>query len=93
VPLEIKAISAAEIEAKQREDEAAAAAAAKKRQDEEAAAAAAAKQRQEVVADRERLRRTLLAKQLRQCRKAPTKAKRVRCERRVRRSMAVRAAA
>lgn len=45
--LQIKAITAAEIEAKQREDEAAAAAAAKKRQDEEAAAAAAAKKRQD----------------------------------------------
>lgn len=45
--LEIKAITAAEIEAKQREDEAAAAAAVQKRQDEEAAAAAAAKKRQE----------------------------------------------
>jgi len=44
--LEIKAVTAAEIEAQQREDEAAAAAAAKKRQDEEAAAAAAAKKRQ-----------------------------------------------
>jgi hypothetical protein len=45
--LQIKAVTAAEIEAKQREDEAAAAAAAKKRQDEEAAAAAAAKKRQD----------------------------------------------
>ena len=42
--LQVKAITAAEIEAKQREEEAAAA---KKRQDEEAATAAAAKKRQE----------------------------------------------
>jgi hypothetical protein len=47
VSLQIKAITAAEIEAKQREDEAAAAAATKKRQDEEAAAAAATKKRQD----------------------------------------------
>jgi hypothetical protein len=58
VPLEIKAVNTAEVEAKQREEEAAAAAerkrqedeaaaAARKRQEEEAAAAAAAKKRQE----------------------------------------------
>lgn len=46
-PLQIKAITAAEIEAKQHEDEVAAEEAAKKRQDEEAAAAAAAKKRQD----------------------------------------------
>jgi hypothetical protein len=46
VALQIKAITAAEIEAKQHEDEAAAAAAAKRRQAEEAAAAAAVKKRQ-----------------------------------------------
>ena len=45
--LEIKAITAAEIEAKQHEDEAAAAEAAQKRQEEDAATAAAAKKRQE----------------------------------------------
>jgi hypothetical protein len=44
--LKIEAITAAEIEARQREDEAAAAEAAQKRQEEEAAAAAAAKKRQ-----------------------------------------------
>ena len=94
--LEIKAITAAEIEAKQREDEAAAAAAAKKRHDEEAAAAAAAKkrqaeeaaaaaavkERQEEEAKSERLRRALLSSTLKQCRKAGSKHKRVRCEKR-----------
>lgn len=93
--LQIKAITAAEIEAKQREDEAAAAAAAKKRQDEEAAAAAAVKKRQEEEAaaaavrkrqeeeaDSERLRRALLSGTLKQCRQAESKHKRVRCEKR-----------
>ncbi|HEY6731170.1 MAG TPA: hypothetical protein VI039_09115 [Solirubrobacterales bacterium] len=95
-PLQIKAITAAEIEAKQREDEAAAAAAAKKRQDEEAAvaaatkkrqeeeaaAAAAAKRRQRDEAKSEQLRRALLAGTLKQCRKVGSKPKRVRCEKR-----------
>jgi hypothetical protein len=94
--LQIKAVTAAEIEAKQREDEAAAAAAAKKRQDEEAAAAAAAKRRQDeevaaAVAEKkrqeeevksERLRRALLSGTLEQCRKAQSRHKRVRCEKR-----------
>lgn len=80
--LQIEAITAAEIEAKQRGDEAAAAAAAKKRQDEEAAAAAAAKKRQEEEAKSERLRRALLSSTLKQCRKAQSKHKRVRCEKR-----------
>lgn len=87
-PLQIKVITAAEIEAKQREEEAAAAAAAKKRQDEEAAAAAAAKKRQEEEAAAaaaakklqeeeaalaERRRRAKqLSNRLKQCRKAPT---------------------
>jgi len=48
--LEIRAVTAAEIEAKQREDEAAAAAAAKKRQDEEAAVAAKKRQDEEAAA-------------------------------------------
>lgn len=96
VSLQIKAITAAEIEAKQREDEAAAAAAAKKRQDEEAAAEAAAKkrheeeaavaatvgERQEEEAKVEQLRRVLLSSSLKQCRKAPSKHKRARCEKR-----------
>jgi hypothetical protein len=81
-PLQVKAITAAEIEAKQREDEAAAAAAAKRRQDEEAAATAAAEKRQEEEAKLERLRRTLLSSKLKQCRKAQSKHKRVRCEKR-----------
>jgi hypothetical protein len=95
-PLQIKAITAAEIEAKQREDEAAAAAAAKKRLDEEAAAAAAAERRQEdeaaaaaaakrrheLEARLERLRRVLLSSTLEQCRKTHPKHKRVRCEKR-----------
>jgi hypothetical protein len=92
--LEIKAITAAEIEAKQREEEAAAAAAAKKRQDEEAAAAAAAKRRQDEEAaaaaaaqrrqqEEAKLDRLRRAKGLAQCRKAESKRKRARCERRV----------
>lgn len=82
--LEIKAITAAEIEAKQREEEAAAAkkrqeeeaaaaAAAKKRQDEEAAAAAAAKKRQDeeaaaAAAARKRQEEEAKAEQLRRAR-------------------------
>lgn len=91
--LEIKAVSAAEIEARQRDEEAAAA---KKRQDEEAAAAAAAQRRhdeeilaalvaqrrQEDEAKLERLRRALLSGTLKQCRMAHSKHKRVRCEKR-----------
>lgn len=82
-PLQIKAVSAAEIEAKRHEDESAAAAAAKKRQDEEAAAAAAVKQRQEAEAQLNRVRRALRSSALEQCRKAPSKHKRLRCEKRV----------
>lgn len=66
--LQIKAITAAEIEAKQREDEAAAAAAAAKRQEEEARLS--------------RIRHQLLSVTLKQCRKAHSKHKRVRCEKR-----------
>jgi hypothetical protein len=98
-PLQIKAVTAAEIEAKQRDDEAAAAAAAKKRQDEEAAAkaaekkrqdeeaaaAAATKKRQEEEAKSERLRRALLSSSLKQCRKTQSGHKRVRCEKRAKR--------
>jgi hypothetical protein len=81
--LEIKAVTAAEIEAKQREEETAAA---KKRQDEEAKAAAAAKKRLEEEAKAKRFRRAwLLYKGLAHCRKArPHSAhKRMRCEKRV----------
>jgi hypothetical protein len=94
VSLQIKAVTAAEIEAKQREDEAAAAATAKKRHEEEAAAeaatkkrqteeaatAAAVKERQEEEAKSERRRRTQLSSAIKQCRKAPSKHKRVQCE-------------
>lgn len=80
--LQIKAVTAAEIEAKQREDEAAAAAANKKRQEDEAAAAAAARERKEEESKLERVRRALLSSTLKQCRKAPSKHKRARCERR-----------
>jgi hypothetical protein len=93
--LQVKAITAAEIETKQREEEAAAAkkrqdeeaaaaAAAKKRQDEEAAAAAAVVVRQEEEAKLKRLRRALLSGTLKQCRQAQaqSKPKRVRCEKR-----------
>jgi len=80
-PLEIKAITGAEIEAKQHEEEAAAA---KKREDEEAAAAAAARWRQEEEAKAVQLRRARLRSQaLTRCRKKPSKQKRVRCEKRV----------
>jgi hypothetical protein len=82
-PLQIKAITAAEIEAKRHEDEAAAAAAAKKRQDEEAAAALATKQRQAEEVELDRVRRALLSSTLTQCRKkAGSKHKRARCEKR-----------
>ena len=96
VPLQIKAITAAEIEAKQRDEEAAAAAAAKKRHDEEAAAAtaakkrleeevaaaAAAKQRLEDEAQSERLRRALLSGTLKQCRMVKSKHNRAQCVKR-----------
>jgi len=80
--LQIKAVTAAEIEARQREDEAAAAAAAKKRQDEEAATAKALQERQAAEAQLKRVRRIL---GLAQCRRAHSnsKPKRLRCERRV----------
>jgi hypothetical protein len=94
-PLEIMAITAAEIEAKQhaeeaaaakrrQDEEAAAAAAAKKRQAEEAAAAAAVKLRQVEEARTAQLRRArLLTNGLARCRKAQSKPKRVRCEKQV----------
>jgi hypothetical protein len=85
VSLQIKAVTGAEIEAKQREDEAAAAAAAKKRQEEEAAAAAAVIKRQGEEAKLERLRRALLSSSLKQCRTAQSKHRRVRCEKRAKR--------
>jgi hypothetical protein len=97
VPLTVKAISAAEIEAKQRDEEAAA----KKRHDDEEAAkaAAAARKHGEEEATKRRLeeeaakrraeeqakakgRARQLAKALKQCRKSGTTRKRVRCEHR-----------
>lgn len=79
--LEIKAVSAAEIEAKQRDEEAAAA---RKRQDEEAKAEAAARRRREEEVKTERLTRArLLSNGLAQCRKTHSKHKRARCEKRV----------
>lgn len=77
VPLEIKAITAAEVEAKQRGE-----AAAKKRQEEEAAAAAKKREEEQQAASK-RLAQ-LRSKALNQCRrKAHSKHKRMRCERRV----------
>ena len=90
VPLEVRAVSREEVEAKQREEEAAAArkrqeeeaarAAAAKKQEEEAAAIAAAKKQREEVKAKKRAQH--LAKALRQCRKVKSSHKRVRCENR-----------
>lgn len=82
--LQIKAVTAAEIEAKQREDKDAAAAAAEKRQGEEAATALVVKERQGEEGKLERLKRVLLSTTLQRCRQAPSKAKRTRCEKRAR---------
>jgi hypothetical protein len=75
VPLEIRAINAAEAEARQRQEDEAAA---KQRQDEEAAALAA-KKREEA---RARARKRHLASALRHCRKIEPGRKRARCVRR-----------
>jgi hypothetical protein len=99
--LQIRAVTAAEIEAGQRADEAAAAAAAKKRQDEEAAGATAAAKRQEAeaataaaVAERHReearsrrLSHKLLSTALKQCRRTRSGHKRLRCERQAKTSL------
>jgi hypothetical protein len=77
VPLEIKAVNSAEIEAKRHEEEAA-----KKRQDEEAAVAAK-KLREEAEA---RARRRHLTKALKQCRKLNPGQRRARCVRRATRN-------
>jgi hypothetical protein len=86
--LEVKAVTAAEVEAKQRQEEAVAAA--RKGQEEEAAAArklqeeqAAAKHRQQRARARTRARR--LTKALARCRKLDSRHKRVRCEIRAKR--------
>lgn len=73
--LTIKAVTAAEIEAKQREE------AAKKRQEEEAAA----KKLREEEKARKALERKRLVKALNQCRKLDSKHKRTRCENRAKR--------
>jgi len=86
-PLEIKAVTAAEIEARQREEEAAAT---KKRLEEEAATAAAIKRREAeekltVQLQRARLRSQAIAR----CMKAPAKKQRVRCIKRVKKKYSV----
>lgn len=96
VSLQIKAINTAEIETelgvrkaaawaaelRRQSDEAASTAAIKKRQEAEVAAAAAVRLREEEEAKLERLRRALLSSTLKQCRKAQSTHKRVRCEKR-----------
>lgn len=75
VPLQIKAVSTAEVETKQHEEEAAS----KKRQEEEAAALTAKTHQEEVEA---KARRQKLTKALRQCKKVKSKGKRTRCRKR-----------
>lgn len=100
VPLEIKAVNAAEVEAKQHEEEAAAAAAkkheeeeaaAKKRQDEEAATkkhqeeeAAALAAKKHQEEAEAKARKRHLTKALRQCKKIKPGQKRARCVKRAR---------
>jgi hypothetical protein len=93
VPLTVRAISAAEVEARQREEEAAA----KKRHDDEEAAKKHAEEeaakkklqeaettkRQEEEKARAQQRARRMSKALKQCRKGHSKQKRARCERRV----------
>jgi hypothetical protein len=102
LPLTVKAISAAEVEAKQRDEEAAAK---KRHDDEEAAKTAAAKKHDEEEAARKRTEEEIAkarerertkekarlrqrSKALKQCRKADSKASRVRCERRAKKRYA-----
>jgi hypothetical protein len=102
-PLTVRAVSAAEVEARQHDEEAAAkkkhddeeaakAEAAKKKQDEEAAAAA--KKRAEEEAAKQKLEaeqakaRKQRAKALKQCRKVDSKQKRTRCEKRAKKRFA-----
>jgi hypothetical protein len=102
VPLTVKAITAAEVEAKQREEEAAAK---KRHDDEDAAKAAAAKKHDEEEAARkrqeeevqkarereqakEKARVRQRSKALKQCRKAASKQGRVRCEHRAKKRFA-----
>lgn len=90
VPLTVKAVTSAEIEARQREEEAAAerkrqeeAAAATRQREAEAAAAAAKEKRELAAAARKRAQQR--SKALTRCRQSDSKPKRVRCERRVKR--------
>jgi hypothetical protein len=88
VPIEVKAVTASEIEAAQRAEAAKKkheeeAAAAKKRQEEEAASLAAATKHREERA-RARMRARRLSKALRQCRKLSRGHRRARCETRAR---------
>jgi len=85
--LQIKVSTAAELEAKQRQDEAAAAA--KKRQDEEAALAAAVRKLRQEEGNLARLRRALLSGSLEQCRLVHSKHKRVQCEKRAKRKYGI----
>lgn len=102
VPLTVKAITAAELETKQRDEEAAAR---KRHDDEEAAKAAAARKHEEEEAGRKRqeeeaakarererakaqARTRQRSKALKQCRKADSKRARVRCERRAKKRFA-----
>jgi hypothetical protein len=78
VPLTVRAVTAAEVEAKQRDEEAAAA---KKRAEEETKTKEAAK-RLEEERSRTQRRARQLSKALKQCRKTQTGHRRVRCERR-----------
>lgn len=86
-PLTVRAVSAAEVEAKQREEEAAAkkrdeeTAAARKWAEEEAKAKEATKRQEEERARAQR-RAHRLSKALKQCRKTKTGHRRIRCERR-----------
>lgn len=79
VPLTASAITAAEVEAKQRDEEAAA----KKRQDEEAA------KRSEEERAKEKARGRQLSQALKQCRRTGSKRARVRCEHRAKKRFAV----
>ncbi|HET7443052.1 MAG TPA: hypothetical protein VFJ57_00180 [Solirubrobacterales bacterium] len=88
-PLQIKAVTAAEIEAKQRQDEAAAAAAAKKRQDAEAALAAAVRALRQEEANLAQLRRVLMSASLERCRLVHSKHKRVQCEKRAKKKYGI----
>jgi hypothetical protein len=100
-PVTIKAVTASEVEAEQREEEAAAkkkhdeeeavkAAAARKHDEEEAAAKATAEQkRREAERAAAKKRAQQLSKALKQCRKGGSKQKRVRCEQHAKKRFAI----